>query len=52
MSTIGFTGGSHATPLLAAELRSAGAILVADHMDDLPQAIESVVVEMPGAGYP
>ncbi|GEP61787.1 HAD family hydrolase [Reyranella soli] len=52
MRAIGFTGGSHATPSLAIELRLAGAVLVVDHMDDLPKAIESVVVEMPGAGYP
>jgi HAD superfamily hydrolase (TIGR01509 family) len=52
MHAIGFTGGSHAMPSLAAELRLAGAVLVVDHMDDLPKAIESVVVEMPGAGYP
>lgn len=39
MRAIGFAGGSHATPSLAAELRSAGAVVVIDHMGDLPEAI-------------
>lgn len=42
MRAIGFTGGSHATPALAAELRSAGAAMVVHHMDDLPKAIREV----------
>ena len=42
MRAIGFTGGSHATPSLAAQLRSAGAAIVVHHMDDLPKAIREV----------
>lgn len=42
MRAIGFTGGSHATPSLAAELRSAGAAIVVEHMDDLPRAIHEL----------
>lgn len=42
MRAIGFAGGSHATPSLAAELRSAGAAIVVDHMDDLPKAIHDL----------
>lgn len=41
MSVIGFTGGGHATPALAEELRAAGADLVVGHMRDLPAAIRA-----------
>ena len=39
MRAVGYTGGSHATPSLAAELRSAGAAMVVCHMDNVPKAI-------------
>jgi HAD superfamily hydrolase (TIGR01509 family) len=42
MHAIGFAGGSHAAPSLAGELRSAGAAVVVDHMDDLPKAIRDL----------
>ena len=42
MRTVGFAGGSHATPLLADELRSAGAAIVIEHMDDLPQTVHDL----------
>lgn len=42
MRTIGFAGGGHATPALVAELRSAGATIVIEHMDDLSKAIDDL----------
>ena len=42
MRAIGFAGGGHATPSLVGELRSAGAAIVVDHMDDLPKAIHDL----------
>ena len=42
MRTIGFVGGGHATPSLVAELRSADAAIVIEHMDDLPQAVRDL----------
>jgi beta-phosphoglucomutase-like phosphatase (HAD superfamily) len=42
MRAIGFTGGSHATPVLAGELLAAGAKKVVSHMRDLPAAIHAL----------
>jgi HAD superfamily hydrolase (TIGR01509 family) len=42
MRTIGFAGGGHATPSLGGELRSSGATIVIEHMDDLPNAIHDL----------
>lgn len=44
MPAIGFTGGSHANASLADSLRAAGAALVVSHMQDLPEAIQSLPV--------
>lgn len=53
MKVVGFVGGSHCDPGHAAELSAAGATIVIDHMDDLPDAVARLDAQRRrGAGAP